>query len=70
MSSLRTRHILLCEKVAADCWQLLNRGVEVNQLIVQNRLALAPIDLTPIQQTLLAAEVQLKNLEMKASIAA
>ena len=55
--------------VAADCWQLLSRGVEVNQLIVRHKLQLPVLDLAPIHAVLRASEDRLKNLEVGAAVA-
>ena len=65
--SLRSEKILACEVTARECGALLAKGVHVNQIIVQNKLPIPPLDLHPVHLTLQRAETMLKNLELKAS---
>jgi hypothetical protein len=64
--SLRSDQILLLEKVAQECAGTLAKAIYINQLILQNRLPVTPLDLHAIHATLRSTEEMLRNMELRA----
>jgi hypothetical protein len=66
MTTQRTRTIEALELVQRECQATLAKAIHLNQVIIENRLSVPPLELFAIHATLRGSEELLKNLELRA----
>lgn len=67
MTSSRTRYIEALEHLRLQCIGAIAKGIAVNQLILERKLPVPPIDMHSLHLTLQASEKVLRDVELSAS---